>query len=150
MKNRFIGFVVALLGIVLAVTIPFVIANDDLQDAYLTLYIVTKCLYLVAFAGLAIYFFIKGSANTTMFSVLGITALFQFVPLGIRALAHSHCHLIYPVIVLIGGFAIYLALVGALMTMNAKMVRSDAKYVGKEIPVEEEKATLERGEKNGR
>lgn len=150
MKNRIIGFCVALLGVVLAVTIPFVIENAYLKDAYLALYIVTKCLYLFVFVGLILYFFVKGNANTTMFGVLGITAVFQFVPLGIRALSFYECHLVYPVVVLIVGFAIYLAVIGALMTMNRKMVASDLKYEGKEIRVAEEKATLDRGENDGR
>lgn len=143
MKNRIIGFCVSVFVILTTVLIPIFINNDFLKDSYLIIYLVMKCLYLLALIGFSLYFFVKGSANSMMCSVLGITALFQLLPLSIRGLAAHQCQIVYSILILMIGLILYLAVIGGLMIMNGKMIKSDEKSIGKEIPIENEKTTLE-------
>lgn len=143
MKNRIIGFCISILVILTTVLIPIFIDNDFLKNSYLIIYLIIKCLYLLALIGFSFYFFIKDSANSIMCSVLGITAAFQLLPLSIRGLAVHQCQIIYSILVLMVGLILYLAIIGGLMIMNGKMNKSDEKNIGKEIPIESETTTLE-------
>ncbi len=135
MKKNLYFLLICLLGVVIIVICPFFMGAIK-DNNLLAMYLVAKILYGLLFVGSFTYCFVKKTANGITGSLVGISAIFQFIPLVIRwVFAASNKPVLWSIIILCVSLMIYLALFGGIITMGKKMVEADEKYQCNEIPV---------------
>lgn len=135
MKKNLYFLLICLLGVVVIVACPFFMKTVE-GDSYLALYITSKVLFGLLFIGSFVYCFAKKTANGVTASLVGVTALFQLIPLAIRGIfLAGNRPVLWSILLLCFSLMVYLAFFGGLVTMGKKMVEADEKYVGHEIEV---------------
>lgn len=138
MKKNFWFLIVSVIVLALIVSIPFFL-NNDLENNFLTVYLVAKIIFGLLFIGSVIYCFAKQTSNGISYSLIVINIIVQFIPLILRGLFKLESHQIMWSIIVIGlSLIVYVSLFGAILTMNKKMLVRENKYQGHEIEVKEE------------
>ncbi len=135
MRKNIYFLLICLLGVIVIVSCFFFTwpANDG---SFMPIYLISKIILGLLFIGSFIYCYTKKTANGITGSLVGVSVVFQFIPLAIRGIyVASNEPLIWSIIVLCLSLIIYLALFGGIISMGKKMLESDEKYRCNEIPV---------------
>ena len=87
------------------------------------------------FVGAVSYALFANTSNGVSLSLVGIASLYQFLPLAVRALLGVDNATLWVLVLLIASLMIFVALVGGIITMNKKMVKSEKASEGKTIEI---------------
>ena len=102
------------------------------------LYIVAKCLAVIALAGVVfLYFFKKDTANYAIQYIA--TVIFQFVPLVIRYLSVFDFGFVVSVVILFVALLLYCCLIFGLWILSCKAAKATRNLEGEKLSPKEEK-----------
>lgn len=136
MKKNIYFAIFSFLALVLIVAVPCLLKNTFLDNNALTaLYITSKVIWGLMFVGTVSYALFANTSNGVSLSLVGIASLYQFLPLAVRALLGVDNATLWVLVLLIASLMIFVALVGGIITMNKKMVKSEKASEGKTIEI---------------
>lgn len=142
MKNKNI-FVIVISAIILAfdISMSFIFNSYGVKivaQDFNILYIIAKCIAIIAFIGIAIFvFFRKDSASYIIQYVA--TIILQFVPLITRYLSLINNGFILSLIIFFVTLIIYFGLIFGLFVLGNKSAKAAKNLEGKKISVKDDK-----------
>ena len=136
MKKNIYFAIFSFLALVLIVAVPCLLKNTFLDNNALTaLYVTSKVIWGLMFVGAVSYALFANTSNGVSLSLVGIASLYQFLPLVVRALLGVDNATLWVLVLLIASLMIFVAIVGGIITMNKKMVKSEKASEGKTIEI---------------
>jgi len=131
--NRLSLLIISFVILVFDVALAFILNAYSVKNVSI-LYIVSKCIAVIALIGtVVIGFFKKDIANYILIYV--ITIIYQFVPLSIRYLLFLEKGFIISILILFISTLVYLGLEFGLISLSKKTLKSTEELKGKEIGV---------------
>lgn len=136
--------IISLVTLLLMILVPifldnsvFYLENGDVNSTNLALYLVSKILLGVIFLGVVAYLLFKKPAQTMTATLLGISVIFQIIPLLVRYICvwDFQKELISSIVLVLAVGVYGILLVGS-FAANKKMVESEEKFQGAEIPLQ--------------
>jgi hypothetical protein len=141
--NKIVFFSSMSIILILIVLLPILINSSwPINDqAHFAIYLTAKIFFGLSFVAAVIYSLRKETNATGItFWLIAITGIFQFLPLGLRALAqNAKSGNIWPSVILLLGALIEIALVGGFLVMNRRMVESNKAAEGKSDEIKPER-----------
>lgn len=136
MKKNIYFAIFSFLALVLIVVVPCLLKNTFLDNNTLTaLYVTSKVIWGLMFVGCVSYALFANTSNGVSITLVGIASLYQFLPLVVRALLGVDNATLWILVLLVVSLMIFVALVGAIISMNKKMVKSEKESEGKTIEI---------------
>lgn len=146
MYKKLTILIVGLIALGLMIGLPFSFNNDELvkDTAVLVFYIISKSIFGLIFIFAVIWSVLQERARGAIALILLVATLLQgFPPLCRASLFMGAFTLPFNILVLAFGLIGFTVLFMMNHFSSAKQLEADQKYVGKEIPVQEEKDILD-------
>jgi len=141
--KKFIFVIVLAIGIALDISLAFILnpAWPIAGQAQLAIYVVAKVLFGMGLVFATLYpLFKKENATGMTFLLVGVSVLFQLLPLLFRGLYQNLPNdLAWTSSILCVAAIVYIALAYGLTHSNEKMIKANEKAEGKTIDIHEEK-----------
>lgn len=150
MKKNIVIVCISAIILALIIVLPFCFKNDELRlsDKIFALYITNKIVFGLIFVFSVAWCVIKERAKGFVYITLVMACLLQGIPALCRlAPRMKDFGMGFEIIMLALGLIIFIGVFAMIAWSSKKQLVSDEKYVGKEIPVQEEKVILNKEDK---
>lgn len=140
MKSKLYSIIIFILVLLLIVALPILWKVSDIlviPNDLLWIYITAKVIATLSFIVVFLLTLWKKKAPSVSFILLLAATIYQVVPLLMRVLLVEELQ-IWSITSLIVLTTVYLAVTFGVLIMNDKMIVSEQKYQGNQIPVKEE------------
>lgn len=140
MKSKLYSIIIFILVLLLIVALPILWKVSDIlviPNDLLWIYITAKVIATLSFIVVFLLTLWKKKAPSVSFILLLAATIYQVVPLLMRVLLVEELQ-IWSITSLIVLTTVYLSVTFGVLIMNDKMIVSEQKYQGNQIPVKEE------------